>query len=362
MTSSPSTTEEVAEVVRSSRRLHFVGGGTKRCLPGGAEAPLCDRLSLRKVEGVIEYEPGEYVFSARAGTPMSTIRKMLEDHGQYLPFDPPFVDEGSTLGGMVASGLNGPGRLRYGGIRDFLIGLTFVNGEGRILRGGGKVVKNAAGFDLPKFLVGSLGNYGVFTQLTFKVFPKPETFATVRFECDSLAVGLEVSTKIIRSRLEPDAVELLESGCTLARFGGTNAAIPRRAQRVLKEIGVKGKVLEEEEAEKFWREAAAFGWSEQGAALLKVPVTPDRILALDGFCEEAGSARRYGSAGNICWLSWPEGEPTERLDDGIRNLGLNGLAFGGGLARVRYGSWTRSEAMEAVRKVFDPENKFGTEA
>lgn len=356
----PTTTEEVAEAVRSSRRLRIEGGRTKRGLLGGAEARDRERLSLRKVEGVMEYDPGEYVFRARAGAAVSEIREMLEGHGQYLPFDPPFVDEGSTLGGMVAAGLNGPGRLRYGGIRDFLIGVTFVNGEGRILRGGGKVVKNAAGFDLPKFLVGSLGKYGVLTELTFKVFPKPASFVTVCFEGDSLACGLEVATKITRSCLEPDAVELLDSGQVYARFGGTEAAAPRRAERALQEVDAKGDALEEEEAERFWGEGAVFGWSGEGEALLKVPVSPDRVLELDGFCGKAGAKRRYGAAGNVGWLSWPEGESVERLDNGLRELGLNGLAFGGGLEGAHWGKRRKSEVMEATRKVFDPEDKFGS--
>ena len=273
MTYYPTTSEEVAEAVRSSQRLRVVGGGTKRGLSGEAKASEGERLSLRDVEGVLEYEPGEYVFRARAGTAVSTIREMLESHGQYLPFDPPFVEEGSTLGGMVAAGLNGPGRLRYGGIRDFLIGVTFVSGEGRILRGGGKVVKNAAGFDLPKFLVGSLGKYGIFTELTFKVFPKPENFVTARVEGESLRGGLEVVRKLRRSCLEPDAVELFGCGRAYVRLGGAEAALPRRVERLLKEVEAAGGVLEENEAEGFWREGAAYGWSDEGEALLKVPVS-----------------------------------------------------------------------------------------
>ena len=104
---------------------------------------------------------------------------MLAEHGQYLPFDPPLAAAGATLGGTVAAGLSGPGRYRYGGVRDFVLGVRFVDGMGNLVRGGGKVVKNAAGFDFPKLMVGSLGRLGVLAELSFKVFPQPPAFATL---------------------------------------------------------------------------------------------------------------------------------------------------------------------------------------
>ena len=114
----------------------------------------------------------EFTFTALAGTPVREIAAALAERGQYLPFDPMLREAGATLGGTVAAGLSGPGRFRYGGLRDFILGVRFVDGEGRLLRLGGKVVKNAAGFDLPKFFVGSLGRFGVLAEMTFKVFPK----------------------------------------------------------------------------------------------------------------------------------------------------------------------------------------------
>ena len=113
-----------------------------------------------------------HVHGAAPATPVAEIERRLAAHGQYLPFEPPLAGCGATLGGTVASGLNGPGRYRYGGVRDFLLGGTFVDGEGRLVRGGGKVVKNAAGFYLHHLLLGSLGRLGIFVELTFKVFPR----------------------------------------------------------------------------------------------------------------------------------------------------------------------------------------------
>ena len=128
-------------------------------------------LDLSRLSGVLEYEPGEFTFTALAGTPLASVDSLLAEHGQYLPFDPPLAERGATLGGTVAAGLSGPGRYRYGGVRDFILGVRFVDGAGALVRGGGKVVKNAAGFDLPKLMVGSLGQLGVLVELTLQSLP-----------------------------------------------------------------------------------------------------------------------------------------------------------------------------------------------
>src|SRR4029079_10168517 len=130
--------------------------------------------------------PSEFTFTALAGTPIKEIVHALGERGQYLPFDPMLVDSGATLGGTIASGLSGPGRFRFGGVRDFILGVQFVDGMGRLLRMGGKVVKNSAGFDVPKFLTGSLGRFGLITEATFKVFPRPENYLTVLLDAPDI--------------------------------------------------------------------------------------------------------------------------------------------------------------------------------
>src|SRR5690606_9356314 len=160
-----------------------VGGGSKAGLVAGDAEVRIDLSALRRL---VEYDPGEFTFTAAAATPLREVREMLAAHGQYLPFDPPLADAGATLGGTVAAGRRGPGRLRYGGVRDFLIGIRFVDGRGALVQGGGKVVKNAAGFDLPKLMVGSLGRLGILTELTFKVFPAPPATASLRADFPAL--------------------------------------------------------------------------------------------------------------------------------------------------------------------------------
>src|SRR5947208_13328723 len=178
MSVAPSSVTELVEAVRSAPRVLAIGAGTKPRL----SAVDCAKISTRNLSGIIEYEPSEFTFTALAGTPISDITAALAERGQYLPFDPLLVRAGATLGGTVAAGLNGPGRFRFGGLRDFILGVKFIDGLGRLLRLGGKVVKNAAGFDVPKFMVGSLGRFGVLTEITFKVFPRPAATHTLRLQ------------------------------------------------------------------------------------------------------------------------------------------------------------------------------------
>src|SRR5262252_8989165 len=183
-TLAPGSVAELVEVVRSCPRLLAVGGGTKSRLS------VVDvmKVSISRLQGIVEYEPSEFTFTAMAGTRLRELTDTLAQRGQYLPFDPLLVDGGATLGGTVAAGVSGPGRLRFGGLRDFILGVQFIDGLGRPLRVGGKVVKNAAGFDLPKFFVGSLGRFGVLTELTFKVFPSPASTLTLKLAAGDIEV------------------------------------------------------------------------------------------------------------------------------------------------------------------------------
>jgi glycolate oxidase FAD binding subunit len=355
MTIRPRSSEEVALAVCESSYVLAVGGKTKPALTKSHEG---DFIDLSEMSGIVEYESSEYVFSAKAGTPIEKVQATLREHGQYMPFDPPFADEGSTLGGMVAAGLNGPGRLRFGGIRDFLIGVTFVDGRGRLIKGGGKVVKNAAGFDFPKFFVGSLGCFGILTELSFKVFPEPRKFLTLRLPSGNLETGIEKVCCVAGSPWEPDAMELNSAGDVFLRIGGAEPALPKRADRILLELGGLGELIANEDAEKFWWNANSFRWASPDAILAKVPVTPNRILELDEFLSSFGAKRRYGVACNVAWVAWPPGSVVSELDLGLRKRGLAGLVFRGQVESAYLGKWTDGVITKAVKAAFDPEHTF----
>ncbi len=153
MPAHPTTIDEVSPCVLDHPHVLPRGANTKPAL-SRTNADVTP-LDLTAVRGVSAYDPGEFTITALAGTTLQEIAETLNEHGQWLPFDPPLADAGATIGGTVAAGLSGPGRLRFGGVRDFLVGVRFIDGEGKLVRGGGTVVKNAAGFDLPKLMIGS---------------------------------------------------------------------------------------------------------------------------------------------------------------------------------------------------------------
>src|SRR3954470_23474739 len=218
----PESLSELAEAVRSPPHLLAIGAGTKPRLSQVDAA----KLSTARLRGISEYDPSEFTFTAAAGTPVREIAAALAERGQYLPFDPMLVQAGATLGGTVASGVSGPGRFRFGGLRDFLLGVRFVDGAGRLLRLGGKVVKNAAGFDVPKFMVGSLGRFGVLAEITFKVFPRPEASRTLKLGLNDAAAVARVLIEAANTRWEPDALDVLPDGHSiLLRLAAPEAAL-----------------------------------------------------------------------------------------------------------------------------------------
>ena len=310
---------------------------------------------------MLEYEPSEYTFTALAGTPLLEVETLLKEHGQYLPFDPPFVDAGATLGGTVAAGLSGPGRFRYGGVRDFLLGVTFVSGEGKLVTGGGKVVKNAAGFDFPKLMVGALGAFGVLVELTFKVFPRPEAYATLDVDMGSLEEAVNAVQKLAVSPFEPACLDFEPSGRLLVRVGGTAAALGERLERIEALGGRDGETLEGDADEAVWREAREFLW-----------VSESHNSRQDSLESSAGGGTRArprtlrphpaATAWAATCCGWRGRREWGRR--GVRAL-LNSLNLS---ALALTGTWEtpllgvkKNAFMERIVSVLDPEGKFALE-
>ena len=342
--------EQIQEAVRQGP-VRVRGGGSKTALSHGTN------LELNDVSGVLEYNPQEYTFTALAGTPVTEIAELLAAEGQYLPFDPPFADAGATLGGTVAAGLSGPGRFRYGGVRDFILGVTFVNGLGEVVRGGGKVVKNAAGFDFPKLMVGSLGRFGVMCELTFKVFPAPESYATLQLEADDFGEAVTLMQKLAGSGFEAWGLELHPPNKLLARFGGLAEALPGRLERVQTFLDRAGEVVTGEPEAELWREMNRFAWVPAGHALVKVAHSPGRVGALEQTLAPYPLPHRYGVGGNVLYLAWPEAERTS-LDTLLKKQNLSGLALTGTWAEPQLGVRVGGAFLERVTQVFDPDGVF----
>lgn len=162
--------------------LRIRGGGSKD-FHGGV--PLQgEALETRAYCGIVSYEPSELVVTVRAGTPLAELEALLAEHGQCLAFEPPHFGPDATVGGMVAAGLSGPARASVGAVRDFVLGVQLVNGRAEHLTFGGQVMKNVAGYDVSRLMVGAWGTLGLLTQVSLKVLPLPPGEATLRFDCD----------------------------------------------------------------------------------------------------------------------------------------------------------------------------------
>ena len=167
----------------ASRRtpLRIVGGDTKRFYGRQVDG---ERLDVSAHRGVLSYDPSELVITARAGTPIIEIEALLAEHGQMLAFEPPIFGEASTLGGVVAAGLSGPRRPFAGAVRDFVLGVTVLDGRGDALRLGGTVFKNVAGFDGFRLMAGALGCLGVLLDVSLRVVPRAPTESHLCFQED----------------------------------------------------------------------------------------------------------------------------------------------------------------------------------
>ena len=351
----PTSVSELVEAVKATRGpVLAVGAGTK---PRLSAVNGVTRLSLTGLRGIVEYDPDEYTFTALAGTPVREIAAALAAKGQYLPFDPPLAAAGATLGGTVAAGLNGPGRFRFGGVRDFILGVRFIDGQGRLLRMGGKVVKNAAGFDLPKFFVGSLGRFGVLAEITFKVFPVRADSLTLRLPGGNPAGATRILTAAATGRWELDALEANPSNDDVfVRLAGPGPAIAVLAQEILARWS--GEKLSPDDAGKLWTDVLEFRWADPADTLVKLALTPARFAEFATLLERIPGARGWiGNGGNVGYVALPQAAANDAFCRRLREASLPALTLRGE-SPLFPGLRSDPAIARAVKTALDPANRF----
>jgi glycolate oxidase FAD binding subunit len=272
----PTTTDQVVSAIQSASEsrtpLNIIGHGSKRAIGNASEHATFD---LSKLTGINFYEPEELVLSAKAGTPLADIEKLLAKSGQQLAFEP--MDYGhllqgksnkGTIGGVLATNTSGPRRLKFGAARDHILGMEAVSGRGELFKSGGRVMKNVTGYDLSKGLAGSWGTLAIITDVTFKVLPAAETEVTLLLRglddaqaAIAMAASLGSSAEVSSAAHLPYTVAgsvlggaLKGEPATLLRIEGFPKSVSYRVEQLAKLLKIPSEILAEKQSRILWRE------------------------------------------------------------------------------------------------------------
>src|SRR5712691_842373 len=302
----PESIEQVAEMLRTASEQHIavtpVGHGAFLHI-GGIPRRYGLALSLQRLNRIVDYQPADMTVTVEAGMTLARLQETLGENGQWLPIDPPSPEE-ATIGGIIAANLSGSVRLSQGTIRDFLIGLKVVQADGTVIKGGGRVVKNVAGYDLPKLYCGSFGTLGVIVEATFKVRPRPEAQAVLSLTFPLAEQAMELALRLLGSELQPSFLELTnfnpleeEGGDNTYRlvvgFAGIAEEVAYQRARIC-ELSESGEpvIAEWQEGNEQTLMQALRDFPVAGEAMLrcKASLLPTRVATFcQGLEEEAGS-------------------------------------------------------------------------
>ena len=351
----PANPGEVIELVRAGSALVPKGGGTKPPLWEVKDGTTV--IDMTGLSGIVDYLPSEYTITVRSGTRLQTVVEALGKNGQYLPFDPPLADQGASIGGTVAAGLSGPGAYRYGPLKDFIIGVRFVDGLGTHVRGGGNVVKNAAGFDFPKLFNGSLGRLGILTEISFKVFPEPQRYVTLQARLPSLEDAVRILPELKGFDLE--GVELDSTFLLSLRLGYQQPTMAARRQALESLVGTPLRSTLEEEESAIWQNFKRFSWMGSHRCLFKVATHPTSALRLIRSLDERMWQFHLGNGGKALYLACPEASDMESLTRQLNAQELTGLQLKGPVStHPLIGEYPGTSFVRRLQKALDPNGIF----
>jgi glycolate oxidase FAD binding subunit len=355
----------LAEAEREGLGVVPLGAGTDPgCEPprGPFVALVTDGLS-----GIEDYEPADLTVSARAGTKLGELAAALAEHAQWVPSDPPFVNRRS-LGGVVASGASGALGTSFGAVRDHVLGLTVVTGDGRVLHLGGRVMKNVAGFDLVRLVVGSRGALGVVVSATLRVFPRPEVDRLFVLQAAGLEELLPVTEAVRSAPVLPASAVLSVSGegptSLVVRVQGAQAAVESDARRILGHRREAAQSYSVDEDDGQAALAAARDGASRGSLVVRMSSLPDALPATLASLSSAlpgAEIRADVLTGSVRACS-----QAEAAADTVRALRLGSVSMGGSLVIERastavveeVGAYANADATAGLsrdlKRTFDP--------
>ena len=345
----PETAEEMAgllvEAAAKGQSITLCGNSTKDRM-GGPIAPAEITVSTAKLNRVLEYEPRDLTISVEAGISYREMSRVLAEQHQMVPLDPAFSDR-ATVGGIVAANVSGPRRRLYGTARDMVIGMTFATLEGKLIPSGGMVVKNVAGLDMGKLMIGSFGTLAAIAVVNFRVHPMPLGTRTFVGEFEKVGDAIAVRDAVLKSQLQPSAIDLLKNAAgyrLLIQAGGTAAVLDRYSRELRWARAVAGA-----EEDSLWEEirefTARFLEAHENGVVVRTPCALSEVGdVMEGLPRQA--LARAGSG--VCWGYYSKAED---LRPGV-------IEFAPQHVRESFELWPRPGSdfamMKKIKQMFDP--------
>ena len=296
MPSASSVSDAIAERLRDGGPVRIAGAGTK--LGWGRPVDGLERLDLTGQAELVSHDPGDFTAVLQAGLALEEAQRAFAEHDQMLALDPPTGDGAATVGGVVATADSGPLRHRYGAPRDLVIGITLALPDGTVARSGGRVIKNVAGYDLPKLAAGSYGTLGVITEVCVRLHPRPQQTATAVIRHDDPAALQRTALALAQQPLEAEALDVRwdgREGAILVRFGGAAGTERARTPCAARRSPTTTALWEAQRA------------GQRGPVVLRVAGMPTALSRVLATAREHGGDGACGRAGvGTSWLRLPE--------------------------------------------------------
>jgi glycolate oxidase FAD binding subunit len=311
----PDTAEQMADVLRhlaaTQQTIQVLGKNSKR-LMAGPNTPAQALVTTTGLRRLLQYERDDLTVSVEAGMPFSELQATLAKNGQMIALDPPFASA-ATVGGVIAANSSGPMRRLYGTARDLVIGMTFATLEGKLVKTGGMVVKNVAGLDLAKLMIGSFGTLAVITSINFRVHSRPPEFRTFLFSYKDADSAMQTRDSVLRGILQPIAVDLITPPAA-ARLGLDGYLLAVRAagntnvlKRYSRELAGATELFNGEEID-FWTRVREFSPEFMrrfpGGIVLRVSTTLTEMRSLLKLVSSACIARAGSGISHVYLTNW----------------------------------------------------------
>ena len=370
----PQTPVELAEALGQAalrgRSIALSGCSSKRLMAGPVDKADCD-VTTAGLHRVLEYEPRDLTISVEAGLPWRALAAMTARERQMIPLDPPFASQ-ATVGGVIASGASGPRRQLYGTARDMVIGMKFATLEGKLVQSGGMVVKNVAGLDMAKLMIGSFGTLAGIAVVNFKLAPAPDVERSFLLAFDAPADAIAARNRILEGPLQPAAIDLMNpqagesvgnASWLLAIRAGGNAAAVKRYERELAGLA-DGVVLEGQAHETLWDHVEnytpAFLERNAGGAVVRISCTLKGVEEVVASFPGPALAR---AGSGVCYGYFFECEAASRWLSGAVQKGWKAvIEFAPEAWKPHFDLWPAPgqdfEVMKRVKELFDPTQRL----